>query len=53
MSDRYIASDLATCDAHEGAPEDDGLQLRNCGYAILLIASYVMLALLIGRALSG
>ena len=28
--------------------EDDGLNLRNCGYAIVLILAYVALVLVIG-----
>lgn len=36
----------------DGAVADDGLNFRNCGYAILLILSYVALVLVIG-ALAG
>jgi len=33
--------------------EDDGLNLKNCGYAILLVLAYVALVLVIGAALAG
>lgn len=33
--------------------EDDGFNLRNCGYAILLIAAYVALVLVVSAALAG
>lgn len=35
----------------ERTPTDDGLNLQNCGYAIVLVASYVVLALMIGGAI--
>lgn len=35
----------------ERTPKDDGLNLRNCSYAIVLVTSYIMLALMIGSAL--
>ena len=33
--------------------EDDGLNFRNCGYAIVLVLAYVALVLVIGTALAG
>ena len=33
--------------------KDDGLNLRNCGYAILLVLSYVTLVLVIGPSIAG
>ena len=33
--------------------KDDGLNLKNCGYAILLVLAYVALVLVIGAALAG
>jgi len=37
----------------DGMQRDDGLNLRNCGYAILLILSYVTLVLVIGTSIAG
>lgn len=33
--------------------EDDGLNLRNCGYAILLVLAYAALVLVIGVTFAG
>ena len=33
--------------------EDDGFNLRNCGYAILLVLAYVALVLVIGGTFAG
>jgi hypothetical protein len=32
-------------------PKDDGFNLQNCGYAILLVVSYITLALVLGAAM--
>lgn len=37
----------------DSVTDDDGLNLRNCGYAILLVFAYVALVLVIGAALAG
>lgn len=33
--------------------KDDGFNLKNCGYAILLVLSYVTVALLVGTRIAG
>jgi hypothetical protein len=33
--------------------QDDGLRLKNCGYAILLVLTYVTLVLRIGPWIAG
>jgi len=33
--------------------EDDGFNLRNCGYAIVLVLAYVALVLVIGGMFAG
>ena len=33
--------------------KDDGLNLKTCGYAILLILSYVTVVLLVGTRIAG
>jgi hypothetical protein len=38
-------------DVDDSTPKDDGLNLQNFGYAIVLITSYVMVALMIGSTL--
>ena len=40
-------------DVYGRTSEDDGLKLWNCGYAILLIMSYITLVLVISSAMSG
>lgn len=37
----------------DGTQKDDGLNLKNCGYAILLILSYVAVVLLVGTRIAG
>lgn len=37
----------------DGAQKDDGLNLKNCGYAILLVLSYVTVVLLVGTMIVG
>ena len=37
----------------DGRQEDDGLNLKSCGYAILLVLSYVAFVLVIGARFTG
>jgi hypothetical protein len=39
--------------ADDGMQKDDGLNLKNCGYACLLVLSYVIVAAVIGTSIAS
>lgn len=38
---------------NDATQKDDGLNLKNCKYALLLVLSYVIVALVIGTGIAG